>query len=286
MKLQTPLGLLHERGHGLRTMAGMPINDQDDRPSPVAQEPFEKPDEGLSIQLAGVHLEPEGAELVDRGDGVDLMSLSARADFGRAPIGRPSASQGRVRAHSGFVEEEDLRPEPLRASLQRRVGDDLQVLDRCGVTLVRAPQWLLGGDLELCEQSTHRRRTKGDPEPRLDHLRDDLARPKSEVEAMLPRVFAADPLPDPVHLRGGQPPFRARVLSRLQGALAVLRISTQPLVDRRAAVPVALDDFARGLAFANTANSHQPNHLTGFVGERASVELHVEGCDGTPKHVA
>ncbi len=91
---------------------------------------------------------------------------------------------------------------------------------------------------------------------------------------MLTRVLAADPLPDLPHLRHAQLGLRPRVRARLQTGLAPRIGCGQPLVDRRATEPEALDDLARGLALADSTNGHQANCLAGIVGESTAVDLH------------
>ncbi len=130
-------------------MAGVPIHDEEHRTAAVAHKALEEIDECLRVQLARVHLEPERAQIVDGRDRVDLLALPARAHLGSLPLGSPRSSESGIGAHTGFVEEEDLRTCTLRTNLQERVGRFLPVLDRRGIALVRAPQRLLWRDLEL-----------------------------------------------------------------------------------------------------------------------------------------
>src|SRR6516165_8728575 len=102
-------------------MCRMAVQYEEYRPRSVPHEGFELGDKHLGIKFAGINVIPKGARGVHRGNGVDLLALTAGRDDRRLTFGTPGALQGRVRAHTGFVDEEDVRTKPLGARLQLRI---------------------------------------------------------------------------------------------------------------------------------------------------------------------
>src|SRR5262249_23740314 len=103
---------------------------------------------------------PKSAGGIDRRNGVDLLALTAGRDDGCLPFGTPGALQGRVRAHTGLVDEEDLGTKPLGARLQLGVVLLPPLGDRHGVALIGAPERLLRCDIKFGQQPTDSRQAE------------------------------------------------------------------------------------------------------------------------------
>jgi len=90
----------------------------------------------LRIELAGVDVVPKGTTGIDRGNGVDLLTLTAGLNDGRLTLGTPGALQGRIRPYTRFIDEEDVGTDTLGACFQLRIVLFFPLADRYGVPFI------------------------------------------------------------------------------------------------------------------------------------------------------
>jgi hypothetical protein len=179
-----------------------------------------------------------------------------------------------VGAHAGLIEKENLRALPLGPGAQTREDLGRPALDRHGVAFVRAPQRFLRGDVQRGEQPPDGCHAQAYAKLLLDQRGDDLPRPQPTVETVLPRVLAIDPPAYLELLLGRQGRRRPRMCARLEGRLPTAPLRLQPLVDRGATQPVALDHAARALAVLHAPNRQKAQRLGRFVGKGTTINRH------------
>src|SRR5262245_56171946 len=117
-------------------MRRMAVEHEEHWTREIAHEGFELADKQLGIKFAGINVIPKSTRGIDRRNGVDLLTLTAGRDDRRLAFGTPGPLQGRVRAHTGLVDEEDVGAKPLGARLQLWIVLPLPLGDRHGVALI------------------------------------------------------------------------------------------------------------------------------------------------------
>src|SRR5450830_381559 len=271
VQLESASLTLHKGSNEFGSMGRVAIDHEKGRTSPSFEECGEEGGKAGGIEHAGESVEPERSPGCHGRDSTDLLALSAGSNHGGLSAQSPRAGQRYIRADARLIEKEDVGAHRTGSGFEPRELFPFPALDRFGIPLIGAPEWLLRRDVELAEQLADRRHSEPDSEPLFNQVGDDPPSPQTEIEPVLPRILAHDPTADlqlltRAHLRG-----TAAGLSRAECPLPTTRF-TKPLVDGCPAQAVRLDHFARLLAIPDTAHRHQADCFAALVRERSAVD--------------
>src|SRR5712692_8657082 len=253
-------------------MRWMAVDNEEYWMSSASEKRNEKLPKTVRIQIALKGIEPKSTSRCYGGDGADLLPLAASRNHRRSTTQTPSPGQRHIRTNPRFIEKEHIRSNGSRTRSEHRKLFPLPSFDCLRISLVGSAQRLLWSDVQFREKSPYRSHSKSNVQAHRDQLTDNLPRPQTEIETILPWIFPDDPSSDLQLLPRTQQGRSAPRLGRSQCSLAAMSCLPQPLVDRRAAKPVALDHYTCRLTIPHAANRHLANGFARFVRQRPPID--------------